>query len=68
MLLHCAANDIRAICNINISPGLIDLLSEVDRETPLQGRRWVVGHISVLSPKDIEKIVHMGVPVNAAHQ
>jgi predicted amidohydrolase YtcJ len=63
VLLHCAANDIRAICNVNISPGLIDLLSEVDREVPLKGKRWVVGHISLLSPKDIEKIVHMGLLV-----
>jgi predicted amidohydrolase YtcJ len=63
VLLHCAANDIRAICNANVSPGLIDLLYEVDREVPLKGRRWVVGHISVLSPKDIEKILHMGLVV-----
>jgi predicted amidohydrolase YtcJ len=63
VLLHCARNDIRAICNINISPDLIDLLAEVDREVPLKGKRWVVGHISLLSPKDIEKIVHMGLLV-----
>jgi predicted amidohydrolase YtcJ len=63
LLLHLASNDIRAICNANISPGLIDLLSEVDREVPLKGRRWVVGHISLLSPKDIEKIVQMGLLV-----
>ncbi len=63
VLLHLAANDIRAICNANISPGLIDLLSEVDRAIPLKGRRWVVGHISLLSPQDVEKIVHMGLLV-----
>jgi predicted amidohydrolase YtcJ len=63
VMLHCAANDIRAICNANISPGLVDLLYEVDREVPLKGRRWVIGHISALSPKDIEKIVHMGLVV-----
>lgn len=63
VLLQLAANDIRAICNVNISPGLIDLLSEVDREVQLKGRRWVVGHINLLSPKDIEKIVQMGLLV-----
>jgi predicted amidohydrolase YtcJ len=63
LLLHLASNDIRAICNANISPGLIDLLSEVDREVPLKERRWVVGHISLLSPKNIEKIVQMGLLV-----
>jgi predicted amidohydrolase YtcJ len=63
LLLHLASNDIRAICNANISPGLIDLLSEVDREVALKGRRWVIGHISLLSPKDIEKTVQMGLLV-----
>ena len=63
VLLHCAANDIRAICNFNISPGLIDLLDEVDHEVPLNGRRWVVGHINILSPRDIERIARMGLVV-----
>ncbi len=63
LLLHLASNDIRAICNANISPGLIDLLSEVDREVALKERRWIIGHISLLSPKDIEKIVQMGLLV-----
>src|SRR5262249_55261913 len=47
VLLQLAANDIRAICNTNISPGLIDLLAEVDREVPLNGRRSVAGPISL---------------------
>jgi predicted amidohydrolase YtcJ len=63
VLLHCAENDIRAVSNTNISPGLIDLLDEVDREVPLRGRRWVIGHINVLSPHDIERIVRMGLVV-----
>jgi predicted amidohydrolase YtcJ len=63
VLLHCAQNDIRAVSNINVSPGLMDLLEEVDREVPLNGRRWVVGHINVLSPRDIERIVRMGLVI-----
>jgi predicted amidohydrolase YtcJ len=63
VLLHCAQNDIRAVSNINVSPGLMDLLEEVDHEVPLQGRRWVIGHINVLSPRDIERIVRMGLVV-----
>jgi hypothetical protein len=59
ILLQCARNDIRAIMNFN-SPGLIDLLDEVDREVPLNGRRWIIVHINVLSPRDIERIVRMG--------
>jgi hypothetical protein len=28
---------------------------------PLIGRRWVLGHISVLTPRDIERIARMGI-------
>ena len=63
ILLECAKNDIRPVSNTNVSPGLIDLLEEVDREVPLKGRRWVIGHINVLSPHDIERIVRMGLVV-----
>jgi len=59
LLIHCAANDIRAVCNANISPGLIELLAEVDRTIPLRGRRWVIGHFSTLSSADIERIARM---------
>jgi hypothetical protein len=64
VLFQCARNDIRAILNFN-SPGLIDLLDEVDREVPLKGRRWVVVHINILSPKDIERIVRMGLVITS---
>jgi predicted amidohydrolase YtcJ len=63
VLLHCAENDIRAVSNSNISPDLIDLLAEIDREVPLKGRRWVVGHVNILTPRDIERIVRMGLVV-----
>jgi predicted amidohydrolase YtcJ len=57
LLLHCAANDIRAVM---IGSSNLDLYDEVDREIPLKGRRWVISHISTLSPRDIERIVRMG--------
>src|SRR5258705_7260209 len=38
----------------------LDLYDEVDREIPLKGRRWVISHISTVSPRDIERIVRMG--------
>ena len=59
VLIQCARNDIRAILNSN-APGLIDLLDDVDREVPLKGRRWVLVHINVISPRDIERIARMG--------
>jgi len=63
LLLHCARNDIRAVALDNLSPGLIDLYEEVDREVSLKGRRWVLGHIHSLSPAEIERIARMGLVV-----
>ncbi|MEA2957683.1 MAG: hypothetical protein QOJ58_3183 [Alphaproteobacteria bacterium] len=57
LLLHCAANDIRAVM---IGSSNLDLYDEIDREIPLQGRRWVISHISTIPPRDIERIVRMG--------
>jgi predicted amidohydrolase YtcJ len=57
LLLACAANDIRAVM---IGSRNLDLYDEVDREVPLKGRRWVLSHISTVSPRDIERIVRMG--------
>jgi len=57
LLLHCAENDIRAVM---IGSSNLDLYDEVDREISLKGRRWVISHISTISPRDIERIVRMG--------
>ena len=64
VLVQCARNDIRAVLNYN-SPGVIDLLDEVDREVSLKGRRWVVVHINIVSRRDIERIVRMGLVVTS---
>jgi predicted amidohydrolase YtcJ len=61
VLLALAANDIRAVTLAGTSPGMLDLFEEVDREIALNGRRWVLGHISVLTPRDIERIARMGI-------
>jgi predicted amidohydrolase YtcJ len=61
VLLLLAANDIRAVTLAGTSPGMLDLFEEVDREIPLNGRRWVLGHISVLTPHDIDRIARMGI-------
>lgn len=61
VLLECAANDIR-VAGIAGAAGLalLDLYDEVDRKIPLKGRRWVLEHVYVASPRDIERIVRMG--------
>ena len=63
VLLHCVRNDIRAVATASTSPGILDLFEEVDREVSLRGRRWVLGHINMLSQRDIERIVRMGLVI-----
>jgi predicted amidohydrolase YtcJ len=61
LLLECARNDIRAVA-IAGGGGLggLDFYEEVDKQIPLKGRRWVVSHVNVISPRDIERIERMG--------
>jgi predicted amidohydrolase YtcJ len=56
LLLACARNDIRAV---GIWPESIDLFYEVHQEIPLAGRRWVFGHISTMSARDIDRAAEM---------
>jgi len=39
---------------------MLDLYEAVDRKIPLKGRRWVLAHVYVISPRDIERIARMG--------
>jgi predicted amidohydrolase YtcJ len=57
---HCAHNDIRIIANAAVSPGIIDIFEQIDKEVPLNGRRWVLGHVGLLSPRDVERVARMG--------
>ncbi|MGE4240049.1 amidohydrolase [Ramlibacter sp.] len=56
LLRACAQNDVRVVA---IWPNMLDLYYEVHKEFPLNGKRWVLGHISILSARDIEKIAEM---------
>ena len=61
LLIQCAANDIRPTAIAGAGGlGMLDLYEEVDRVVPLKGRRWVLSHIYVVSPRDIERISRMG--------
>ncbi len=63
LALECARNDIRVIANAGLSPGILDIFEQVDREISLNGRRWVLGHVVRLSPKDIDRVSRMGLLV-----
>ncbi|MDP6786173.1 MAG: amidohydrolase [Rhodospirillales bacterium] len=43
-----------------VKPHLLDLYEEVDRQVPLAGRRWVLGHINILNGHDIERAQRLG--------
>ena len=61
LLLQCATNDIRAVAIAGGGGlGVLDFYEEVDKQIPLKGRRWVVSHVNVISPRDIERIARMG--------
>lgn len=60
VLIRCAANDIRVVMN---GPPVLDLYDEIDREVPLKGKRWVIAHINDFSPRDVERIVRMGLVI-----
>lgn len=61
LLVQCASNDIR-IATIAGGGGLgiLDLFESVDAVVPLKGRRWVVSHVNVIAPRDIERIARLG--------
>ncbi|MEW6452063.1 MAG: amidohydrolase [Pseudomonadota bacterium] len=61
VLLHCAANGIRVTAIAGGGGlGMLDLYEEIDRQIPLKGRRWMLSHVAVISPRDVERIARMG--------
>ena len=46
-----------------IVPPMLGLFAEVDREAPIGGQRWVLGHINVLSAEDVARIRDLGLVV-----
>jgi predicted amidohydrolase YtcJ len=39
---------------------MLDLYEEVDKQIPLKGRRWHIAHVNIVTPRDLERIVRMG--------
>lgn len=62
LLRVCAQNNVRVVA---IWPNMLDMYYEVHREFPLNGKRWILGHISTLSARDIEKIAEMELVVTS---
>lgn len=60
VLQIAAQRDIRVIM---MGTGLLDALERLDARIPLAGRRWVIGHISTLSEREIATIARLGLHV-----
>ncbi|MCC7276431.1 MAG: amidohydrolase family protein [Alphaproteobacteria bacterium] len=60
LLLEAARCGVRAV---GIWPNMLDLFAEVDRAVPIAGRRWVLGHIAVLTPVQVAAIRDLGLVV-----
>lgn len=56
VLRACARNDVQVIA---IWPNMLELFYETHQQVSLKGKRWVLSHISTLSPRDIEMIAEM---------
>lgn len=57
VLLEAARQDIRCV---GLTPDLLDLYEEIDRVVPIGGKRWVLGHISVLTRDQIAQARDLG--------
>ena len=60
VLVEAARRDIRVVA---IGAGALPLYEEVDRAVPLRDRRWVIAHVSLLTPEEIARIRDLGVMV-----
>jgi predicted amidohydrolase YtcJ len=56
LALACARHDVRLILNAGQSRGVLDILEAVDREVPLKGRRWAIGHLGVHDDRAIAQM------------
>ena len=57
MMVAAARRGIRVA---GIKPDILDLFEDVDRQVPLAGRRWVLGHINLLDEHNIERVQRLG--------
>jgi predicted amidohydrolase YtcJ len=61
LLVAAASNGIRCAA---MTPDMLDMFVEVNRIVPIRDRRWIIGHISVLSDDDIAKMRDLGLVVS----
>ena len=57
LCVACAKLKIRVVA---IWPNMLDVFDEVNREIDITGQRWVLGHVSSLTPAQIAKVRELG--------
>ncbi len=62
LCLACAKHGVRVVA---IWPNMLDVFEEVNRVIDITGSRWVLGHISALSPEQIDKVRDLGLVVTS---
>jgi predicted amidohydrolase YtcJ len=62
LLIACAERRIRAVA---IWPNMLDLFEEVDQLVSIRDQRWVLGHLSTLSPRDVGRVRDLGLVVTS---
>jgi hypothetical protein len=60
LLVEAARNGIRVV---GIFPYMLELFREVDKEAPISGQRWVLGHLSTLTSEEIAEIRDLGLNI-----
>jgi predicted amidohydrolase YtcJ len=58
VLIEAARNDIRCAA---ISTDILDLYEEVNRVVPIRDKRWIIGHIGILTKDQIARIRDLGI-------
>jgi len=62
LCIACARNGIRVVA---IWPNMLEIFEAVNRVVDITGLRWVLGHISALTPGQIRKVRELGLVVTA---
>lgn len=62
LCIACARHGIRVVA---IWPNMLDIFESVHRVVDISGLRWVLGHVSTLTPQQIGKIRDLGLVVTA---
>ena len=62
LCLACAKHKIRVVA---IWPNMLEVFDEVNREIDITGQRWVLGHISALTPAQIARVRELGLVVTS---